>query len=166
MSIFSCTDFTTTTIFCSITPHTFSTFLYFLIIFVFTSFFPLSRFSLFSISFSCIIIIFLSFCFPFWNKCWIFFSTANAIILLDVFGFFFRYLDAITMIPWTEKLTHKNACWESYHSSHESQAIMNREESDDLQIQYAWPSCFNKVSILDCLSGRRNCFAISSRCGK
>jgi hypothetical protein len=40
--------------------------------------------------------------------------------------------------------------------------IINRELSELLQIQYACPSCFNRVAILLFLSGNINCFAISS----
>lgn len=42
--------------------------------------------------------------------------------------------------------------------------IMNRELSDERHRQYAWPSCFRSVAILDFRSGSSNCRAISSLC--
>lgn len=104
MPIFSCTNFTSTTIFCSVTSHTFTTLFYFFISFIFSSFLSFFRFLILSFCFCCEIIIFFFFCFPFWYKCWIFFSTSNTEILFDVFGFFFRYMDAVTVIPKNKDL--------------------------------------------------------------
>lgn len=44
----------------------------------------------------------------------------------------------------------------------EDTCIMNLDESEDLHIQYACPSCLSSVAILDFLSGSINCLAISS----
>lgn len=80
------------------------------------------------------------FCFPFSLQGGIFFMASHTKVLFYEFGILFRNLYAVSMIPGTPNQKFQVTQLKSllaflYHSSQASQAIINLDESEDLQMQ-------------------------------